>query len=75
MMKNARALTGDDRKLIVGILTDEAVMEKKAKPMLQFEERIDLAKAIEYVDLAVPRETYLPLPNVARIKPNILKAT
>ena len=72
MMKNAKAIAGKDGKLIVGILTDEAVMEKKGKPILPFEERIELASAIKYVDVAVAQETYSPLPNVMRIKPDIL---
>ena len=58
--------------MIVGILTDEAVMEKKAKPILSFEERVQLASAIKYVDMVVPQITYSPLPNVMNIKPNIL---
>jgi len=53
MIKNAKAIAGEDGKLIVGILTDEAVMEKKPKLILSFEERIELAGAIKYVDLAV----------------------
>jgi len=72
MMKNAKAMAGKDGKLIVGILTDEAVMEKKERPILSFEERIELASAIKYVDVAVAQETYSPLPNVMRIKPDIL---
>jgi cytidyltransferase-like protein len=72
MMKNAKALAGVDGKLIVGILTDEAVMEKKPKPTLSFEERIELASSIKYVDLAVTQETYSPLPNVEQIRPDIL---
>ena len=72
MMKNAKAIAGEDGKLIVGILTDEAVMEKKPKPILSFEHRIELASAIRYVDVAVAQETYSPLPNVLKIKPDIL---
>ena len=72
MMKNAKAIAGDDGKLIVGILTDEAVMEKKSRPTLPFEERIELASAIKYVDVAVAQETYSPLPNVKKIRPDIL---
>jgi len=72
MMKNAKAIAGSDGKLIVGILTDEAVMEKKERPTLPFEERIELASAIKYVDVAVAQETYSPMPNVRRIKPDIL---
>ena len=72
MMKNAKALAGEDGKLIVGILTDEAVMEKKPKPTLSLEDRIELASSIKYVDLAVAQETYSPLPNVKQIRPDIL---
>ena len=56
MMKNAKAIAGEDGKLIVGILTDEAVMEKKTKPVLSFEDRVNLASAIKYVDLVVAQE-------------------
>ena len=72
MMKNAKAIAGEDGRLIVGILTDEAVMEKKPKPILSFEDRMDLARAIKYVDVVVAQETYSPLPNVMKIKPDIL---
>ncbi|MFH1508112.1 MAG: adenylyltransferase/cytidyltransferase family protein [Candidatus Omnitrophota bacterium] len=72
MMKNAKEIAGDDGKLIVGILTDEAVMEKKPKPILSFDERMKIAQAIKYVDLVVPQETYSPIPNVKKIRPDIL---
>jgi len=72
MMKNSKAIAGEDGKLIVGILTDEAVMEKKSRPILSFEDRMNLASAIKYVDVVVAQQTYSPLPNVMRIKPDIL---
>ena len=72
MMRNAKAIAGEDGKLIVGILTDEAVMEKKPKPLLSFEDRMALASAIKYVDVVVAQETYSPLQNVMRIRPDIL---
>lgn len=72
MMKNAKILAGLEGKLIVGILTDEATMEKKSKPIISFEERMELASAIRYVDIVVAQDTYSPLPNVMRIKPDIL---
>ena len=72
MMRNAKAIAGKDGQLIVGILTDEAVMEKKPKPLLSFEDRIALASAIKYVDVVVAQETYSPLQNVMRIRPDIL---
>jgi len=72
MMKNAKVIAGEDGKLIIGILTDEAVMEKKPKPIISFEERIELASAIKYVDVVVAQKTYSPLPNIMKIKPDIL---
>ena len=72
MMKNAKAVAGENGKLIVGILTDEAVMEKKLRPTIPFEERIELASAIRYVDMAVTQETYSPLPNIKKIMPDVL---
>ena len=67
-LENAKAL-GD--KLIVGVLTDEAVMEKKPKPVLSFSERMRLIKALKCVDCAVTQKTYSPIDNIKIIKPNI----
>ena len=72
MMKNAKEIAGKDGKLIVGILTDEAVMEKKSKPILTFAERMKIADAIKYVDIVVSQATYDPIPNIKRLCPNIL---
>jgi len=68
-LKNAKAL-GD--KLIVGVLTDEAVMEKKKKPTIPFRERLRLVQSIKYVDCVVAQDEYSPLKNVMGIKPDIL---
>lgn len=68
-LKNARAL-GD--KLIVGVLTDEAVMEKKPKPVVPFDERINLVGTLSYVDCAVPQHEYSPINNLKAIQPDIL---
>ena len=73
MLENSKAIAGEGGKLIVGILTDEAVMEKKHKPILSFDERFNLARAIRYVDVVVPQETYSPLPNLMSIKPDVLR--
>ena len=72
MLRNSKAIAGVDGKLIVGILTDEAVMEKKAKPTLSFGQRLRIAQAIKYVDLAVAQTTYSPLPNVIAMRPDVL---
>lgn len=71
-MQNAKATAGKDGISVVGILTDNAVMEKKKKPILGFDERMLLAQAIKYNDFVVSQETYSPLPNVRNIHPDIL---
>ena len=73
MMKNSKGMAGRDGKLIVGILTEQAVLEKKTKPpILTLDERIEIAESIKYVDAVVPQETYSPISNVKKIKPDIL---
>lgn len=68
-LRNCKALCD---KLIVGVLTDEATMEKKPMPTMSFPDRIALVAEMECVDAAVAQETYSPLPNVLEIKPDIL---
>ena len=64
-MMNAKALAGEDGISVVGILTDECVLNKKGKkPILSFDERMQLAHAIKYNDYVVPQEKYLPLENI-----------
>lgn len=72
MLRNAKAIAGPDGRLIVGILTDKATMEKKPQPILCFEERVELARSIQWVDLVVAQETHSPLENIKNIKPDIL---
>ena len=73
MLKNAKAMAGLDGRLIVGIVSDEAVLAKKGKaPILDFSERLELANAIEFVDLVVGQQDYTPFKNVRNIVPNIL---
>ena len=47
-------------------------MEKKPKPIVSFEGKIEIASAIKYVDVVVAQETYSPLRNVTKIKPEVL---
>jgi len=72
MLRNAKKIAGKDGILVVGILTDEAVMEKKPRPVVPFDDRINLAKAIRYVDVVVPQEEYSPITNIKGIRPDIL---
>jgi len=68
-LRNSKAL-GD--KLIVGVLTDEAVGEKKDAPVIEFDERFDMIRALGFVDVVVAQNTYSPLPNISNLHPDIL---
>jgi len=68
-LKNCKALCD---KLIVGVLTDEACMERKPKPVIGFKERLELVGELKSVDAVVAQEDYSPYWNVDRIKPDIL---
>ncbi|MCQ2613227.1 MAG: adenylyltransferase/cytidyltransferase family protein [Treponemataceae bacterium] len=54
MLEYARSL-GDI--LIVGVNTDELVMSYKSQPIIPFEERIALMKAIKYPDIVIPQHS------------------
>lgn len=68
-LKNAKAL-GD--KLIIGVLTDKAIIERKPKPTMSFDERFDLVRALKMADVVVAQDEYNPIKNIAYIQPNIL---
>lgn len=55
--------------LIVGVSTDDVVIKNKnKKPVIPFEERIEIVKAIKYVDQVVPQEDYSIEYKIKRIK-------
>lgn len=58
--------------LIVGVLTDEATMEQKPRPIISFAERVEIIRALKIVDEVVTQDTYSPLSNVQRLKPDVL---
>jgi glycerol-3-phosphate cytidylyltransferase len=68
-LRNCKALCDS---LVVGVLTDEAAMEKKPCPAIPFHERIQLIGALDCVDAAVPQASYSPETNVRSMKPDIL---
>ena len=68
-LKNAKAL---GNKLVVGVLTDEAIMERKPRPTISFQERFDLIDGLKFVDLTVAQATYSPKHNIDIIKPDVL---
>ena len=68
-LKNAAKL-GD--MLVVGVLTDDAVMELKEPPIVPFDERIELVQALKFVDIAIPQYKYSPCDNIKLIKPDFV---
>ncbi len=68
-LENSKAL-GD--KLVVGVLTDEAIMEKKKQPIISFKERLRIVNALKCVDVAVAQEEYSPINNIKTIQPDIV---
>ena len=65
MIEYARAL-GDI--LIVGVNTDELVNEYKSEPVIPFEERIALMKAIKYPDIVIPQHSLDHRDKVKKLK-------
>jgi len=45
-------------RLIVGVSTDEFNAIKGKKPIVPFEQRIEIVRAIQYVDEAIPEENW-----------------
>jgi len=70
-LENAKKLNGDC-KLIVGVLTDEAVEEKKPIPTISFSERRKLVESLKCVDVVVAQDTYSPIKNIKTIRPDVL---
>ena len=54
MIEYARGLAGT---LIVGVSTDELVCSYKKPPIVPFEERIEIVKALRYPDLVIPQHS------------------
>jgi glycerol-3-phosphate cytidylyltransferase len=71
-LRHLRACKKLCETLIVGVLTDEATMEKKPRPIIPFEERMEIIGALTCVDRAVRQATYSPLGNVAMYGADIL---
>jgi len=58
--------------LIVGVLTEEATLEKKTAPTISLNQRMKLINGLECVNKVVAQHEYSPLKNVKKIKPDIL---
>jgi glycerol-3-phosphate cytidylyltransferase len=53
LLRNAKAMCD---KLIVGVTTDELVKYKNKRAVIPFHERMEIIRAISYVDAVIPQE-------------------
>jgi len=59
-------------KVIVGLLTDEAIASYKRLPLIPFNQRKNIIEHIKGVDEVVPQETLDYVPNLIKIKPDFV---
>ena len=52
LLKNAKGMCD---RLVVGVTVDELVAYKGKRPMIPFEDRIEIVRSIKYVDAAIPQ--------------------
>jgi len=57
-------------KVIIGLLTDEAIASYKRLPLIAFEERKVIVENLKGVDKVIPQTTLDYLPNLKKIKPD-----
>lgn len=69
LLNRAKAL-GD--VLLVGVLTDEAAERYKPRPVMPFEQRIELVKALRMVDDVFPVHDTNATSFIAELEPDIL---
>ena len=54
LLKNAKGMCD---RLVVGVTTDDLSLYKGKKPLVPFEDRLEIVRSIRYVDAVVPQET------------------
>ena len=59
-------------KVIIGLLTDEAIASYKRLPLIAFKERKIIVENLKGVDEVIPQETLDYVPNLKKIKPNFV---
>lgn len=57
-------------KVIVGVLTDEAIASYKRLPFLTYEQRSQIVLSLKGVDQVIPQTTLDYIPNIEKIRPN-----
>lgn len=59
-------------KVLVGLLTDEAIASYKMLPLLNYKQRESVLKNIKYVSKVIPQKTLDYRPNLIKIKPDFV---
>ena len=69
ILRNAKSYCD---KLIVGVSTDELVLQKKTSSIIPFSERIEIVRSCKYVDIAIPQYSIDKIDIVKKIKADFL---
>src|SRR3989344_5516350 len=56
-------------KVVVGLLTDEAIASYKRVPLLKYEQRKQVIENLAGVDRVIPQKTLDYVPNLKKVKP------
>lgn len=59
-------------KVIVGLLTDQAICQYKRQPLLNYDQRKEIVESLKDVDEIVPQETPDYTANLRKIRPDIV---
>jgi rfaE bifunctional protein nucleotidyltransferase chain/domain len=69
LLNRAKAL---GQTLVVGVLTDEAAERYKPRPVMPFEQRIEIIRALRVVDAVFPVHDTNATPLLQEVRPDIL---
>ena len=58
--------------LWVGVLSDKALASYKRLPVIPYEQRAEIYRAIKYVDVVIMQDSRDPTENLERLEPDIL---
>ena len=70
LLQEAKAL---GTKLIVGLFTDEVSKGFKRQPIIPLDQRIEMLKALRFVDEVVSQDELAPDTNLKKYKPDIVR--
>ena len=69
LLKNAKGMCD---RLIVGVTTDDLSLYKGKKPLIPFEDRLEIVRSIKYVDAVVPQDSMDKIEMCRKLKASML---